>query len=168
MKTAIYPGSFDPLTYGHLDIIARAAKLADTLIVSVMRNIDKMSLFMPDERATMLRCAVDEQELGENIEIITSEGLVADLARGLDTYGKPVIIKGVRDAQDFYIEQQMAALNQAENMMLETLLLPANPQLAHLSSSAFKEFARYGGNLAHFAPDFVVTAVKKRITELVN
>jgi len=166
MQTAIYPGSFDPLTYGHLDIIARAAKLCGKLVVAVMHNAGKTPLFTPDERAAMLRRAVDEQNAGSNIEVIAHGGLVADLARGLDTYGKPVIIKGVRGAQDLYMEQQMAVLNRAANAELETVLLPADPKLAHLSSRAFKEFARYGGNVAHFAPDFVVEALIMQNAEL--
>ena len=169
MKIAIYPGSFDPCTYGHLDIIARAAKLTDTLVVAVMRNLVKTPMFSLDERVLMLRQCVDTLNLGKSIDVIMADGLVSDLAKSL-TENTPsggldrcVIIKGVRDAHDFHAEQQMAALNQVANPKLETMLLLTAPKYAHLSSRSFKEFAHYGGELAHFAPQCVVDAVKSKL-----
>jgi len=160
MKSAIYPGSFDPCTYGHLNIIQRAAQLTDKLVVAVMRNSDKAPLFSVEERVELLQHAIDDMNLSENIEVVSGDGLLAEFARGLDIC---VIIKGIRDAGDLQYEQQMALVNQAINPELTTVLLPADIKWVHFSSRLFKEVAHYGGNVAHFAPNYVVQAVEHKM-----
>ena len=138
MKIAIYPGSFDPITLGHLDIIRRAALCFDKVFVCVMDNCDKKShMFPAEKRLEMLRRSVEELP---NVEAELYRGLLADYAR---EKGGHVIVKGLRNATDFDLEYQMAAINRGIWAELETVFLPASVEYQHFSSTMVREMIRY-------------------------
>jgi pantetheine-phosphate adenylyltransferase len=150
----VCPGSFDPVTNGHLDIISRAAKLYDEVIVAVLRNTSKQSLFTDDERVEMLTEVTKELP---NVRIAKFSGLTVDFCRA---NGVSAIVKGLRAVSDFDYEMQMAQMNYNQ-AGVETLFMTTNPLYAFLSSSLVKEFARFGGDVTGLAPD----AVLRRLTE---
>jgi pantetheine-phosphate adenylyltransferase len=151
----VCPGSFDPVTNGHLDIISRAARLCDELVVAVVRNPNKTAMFSADERVDMLREATKELD---NVIVAKFEGLIVDFCRA---NGISAIVKGLRAVSDFDYELQMAQMNysQAE---VETLFMTTNPLYAFLSSSLVKEFARFGGDVSALVPPGVVTRLATR------
>ncbi|HVB44229.1 MAG TPA: pantetheine-phosphate adenylyltransferase [Streptosporangiaceae bacterium] len=154
MIRVVCPGSFDPVTNGHLDIINRSAKLHDEVIVAVLRNLSKSSLFTADERVEMLR----EVTKGfGNVRIAKFDGLIVDFCRANEV---SAIVKGLRAVSDFDYEMQMAQMNYNQ-AGVETLFMTTNPLYAFLSSSLVKEFARYGGDVAGLVPD----SVQRRLTE---
>lgn len=157
MTTAIYPGSFDPVTNGHLNIIQRAAKSFDRLVVCVMVNADKHPMFSPDERVDMLRRVTKDLD---NVEIDYSDALLADYAR---QKGSSLIIKGLRAVSDFEREFQMALINHKLNPGLDTMFLTAEHQFMYLSSSIVKEMAHYGANLDEFVPAEIIAEVRARM-----
>lgn len=149
MKTILYPGSFDPVTYGHLDIIMRCAAVFDRVIVAVMVNTAKQGLFAPEERADLIRAATAGFH---NVEVMCHSGLLVDLAR---REGATLVVKGVRGAADTDSEMAQARANQAMLPGLETLLMPASPAYEHVSSSIVREIARFGGDVTYFVPPLV-------------
>ena len=153
MKSAIYPGSFDPVTMGHLDVIERSSRLVDHLIIGVLNNNTKTPLFSVDERVKILKEAT--KHLG-NVEILSFTGLLVDFAKRLDVY---VIIRGLRAITDFEFELQMAQTNSIINTNVDTIFLTTNLKYAYLSSSNVKEVAMYGGDISEFVPGFVVDKV---------
>lgn len=158
MPTAACPGSFDPVTNGHVDIITRAAALFDDVTVAVLVNPAKTSLFNVDERIAMLeRCLA---HLG-NVTVASFDGLLVDFC---SQRGVPAIIKGVRAVTDFEYERQMAQMNRRLTGV-DTLLLPASPAYSFLASSLLKEIAAYGGDIAGLVPDDVLASVKVRLAE---
>lgn len=147
MKIAIYPGSFDPITLGHLDIIRRAALCFDKVFVCVMDNCDKKShMFPAEKRLEMLRRSVEELP---NVEAELYRGLLADYAR---EKGGHVIVKGLRNATDFDLEYQMAAINRGIWAELETVFLPASVEYQHFSSTMVREMIRYHQPLEKYVP----------------
>ncbi|HIR09802.1 MAG TPA: pantetheine-phosphate adenylyltransferase, partial [Candidatus Avoscillospira stercoripullorum] len=146
MSIAIYPGSFDPITNGHLNIIARAAKSFDQLIVCVMVNGDKHPMFSLEERVEMIRRVTQDME---NVEVDSSDALLADYARRRNAR---VIIKGLRAMSDFEREFQMAIINHKLNPGLDTMFLTAEHQFMYLSSSVVKEMGHYQVDLTDFLP----------------
>ena len=146
MKIAIYPGSFDPITLGHLDIVRRSAEIFDKLIICVMVNAEKNPMFSLDERLAMVQKATQKYE---NVEADTADMLLAEYARGK---GANVIIKGLRVISDYERECQMALMNKKINPELNTLFLPATEQYTYLSSSLVKEMAKYGADLSECVP----------------
>lgn len=156
MSNAIYPGSFDPVTLGHLDIIRRAAALFDTLYVCVMVNCEKQPLFTMDERVALIRASVAELD---NVQVESCSGLLADYAR---EKGARVLIKGVRNATDFDAESQMAAINSGLWPELETLLLPAGASYRHFSSTMVREMIRYGQPMERYVPSPVAEDIKRK------
>lgn len=156
MKTCIYPGSFDPITYGHIDIIERAAKIADKLIVAVLNNYDKSSLFTVDERLEMIREAVKGYE---NIEVESFEGLLVEYARSKDA---KIIIRGLRAVTDFEYELQMAQTNRELYHDIDTVFLLTNLKYSYLSSSVVKQVASYEGDISKFVPPFVAEKLKSK------
>ncbi len=161
MKTAIYPGSFDPVTLGHLNIIKRAAACFDRLIVCVMVNSKKQNtgMFTPEERLDLLRRVTEKIP---NVEIDCYAGLVAEYAK---TRRARVLIKGLRAVSDYEQEVQMAIINSKLNPSLDTMFLPSSPKYTYLSSSVVKEMARYGADLSSLVPREIIDDVTKRVRE---
>ncbi len=159
MSIAIYPGSFDPITNGHLNIIARAAKSFDKLIVCVMVNGDKHPMFTLEERVEMIRRVTKDME---NVEVDSSNALLADYARERNAR---VIIKGLRAMSDFEREFQMAIINHKLNPGLDTMFLTAEHQFMYLSSSVVKEMGHYQVDLSDFLPQEIIPDFLARIQE---
>ena len=157
MSIAIYPGSFDPVTKGHLNIIARAAKLFDRLIVRVMVNSDKNPLFSADERVDLIRRVTADLP---NVEVDFSDKLLAVYAK---ERGAQVIVKGLRAMSDFEKEFQMAMINRKLNPDLDTMFLTAEHQLTYLSSSIVKELGRYEADLSELLPEEIIPDFLNRI-----
>ena len=157
MKIAIYPGSFDPVTSGHLNIIRRAAKIFDRLIVCVMVNSGKTPMFSRDERVELIRRVTADVP---NVEVDSSEELLADYAR---KKGSCVIVKGLRAGSDFENEFQMAMINRKLNPGLDTMFLTAEHEYMYMSSSMVKELGRYNADLSEFLPEEIIPDFKNRI-----
>ena len=149
MRRAVCPGSFDPVTNGHVDVIARAAALYDELVVAVLVNPGKAGLFTVEERMELLRDAVAELP---NVTIDSFQGLLVDYCAAHDI---PVIVKGLRAVGDFEYELQMAQMNR-ELAGIETLFVPTAPQVGHLSSSLVKQIATFGGDVSSLVPKAVL------------
>ncbi len=156
-RTAMLPGSFDPPTNGHIDIIERSAALYEHLYVVVADNVQKTPLFTPDERMGMLRTILASHT---NIEVVSYQGLVVDFAR---SHGVGVMIRGVRALVDFGYEFELAMTNKQLNPDLEVLFMPTSPQFFQLRSSAIKEMAAYGADISPMVPPLVVEMMRKRI-----
>ena len=159
MKTAIYPGSFDPITLGHLNIIKRAARCFDKLIVCVMVNSQKNGLFTPEERVELIRKVVSQLP---NVEVDASSVLLAEYARQRRAR---VIVKGLRAVSDFESEVQMAVVNRKLNPNVDTMFLPSHEKYTYLSSTVVKEMVRYGVELSDFLPREIIQDVKKKTEE---
>ncbi len=158
MRTAIYPGSFDPITLGHLNLIKRASVCFDKLVVCVMSNREKsQGLFTPDERVELIRRVVGQLP---NVEVDCSFGLLAEYARERRACA---VVKGLRAVSDYEKEVQMALINRKLNPRLDTLFLPASAQYTYLSSSAIKELATYGADLTDFLPREIIKDVEEKI-----
>ncbi len=164
MKTAIYPGSFDPITLGHLNIIKRAAVCFDKLIVCVMVNSDKINtgLFTPEERAELIRKVVYKLP---NVEVDWSTTLLAEYAREKRAC---TLVKGLRAVSDYENEMQMALLNRKLNPRLDTMLMPSSTKYTYISSSVVKEMARYGADLSDFVPREIIDDVNERMRQRRN
>ena len=157
MKIAIYPGSFDPVTSGHLNIIQRSAKIFDKLIVCVMVNAGKNPMFTLEERVELIRRVTGDLP---NVEVDSSSDLLADYAR---RRGSCVIVKGLRAGSDFENEFQMALINHKINPELDTMFLTAESQYMYLSSSTVKELGTYGVDLSDFLPEEIIPDFQDRI-----
>ena len=160
MKIAIYPGSFDPITSGHLNIIRRAANIFDRLIVCVMVNSSKAPMFTQQERVDMIRSVVHDIP---NVEVDASGELLAEYAR---RKGSCVIVKGLRAGSDFENEFQMALINHKINPDLDTMFLTSEHQYMYLSSSTVKELGGYDVDLSDFLPEQIIPVFKKRIADI--
>ena len=159
MKTAIYPGSFDPVTLGHLNIIKRAAQCFDRVIVCVMVNSKKHGLFTPEERVELLeRCTARFP----NVEVDFSDELLAAYAK---RNRARVLVKGLRAVSDFEQEVQMAVINRKLNPRLETMFLASSDKYTYLSSTVVKEMARYGADLGEFVPREIVDDVDRKMRQ---
>jgi pantetheine-phosphate adenylyltransferase len=154
----VCPGSFDPVTNGHLDIIGRAGRLHDEVIVAVLRNLSKSSLFTVDERVEMLREVTKGQA---NVRVERFNGLIVDFCRANEV---SAIVKGLRAVSDFDYEMQMAQMNYNQ-AGVETLFMTTNPLYAFLSSSLVKEFARYGGDVTGLVPAPVLRMLTERLAD---
>ena len=159
MKIAIYPGSFDPITLGHLNIIKRAALCFDKLIVCVMVNSQKNGLFTPEERVELIRRVVSQLP---NVEVDASSILLAEYAKQRRAR---VIVKGLRAVSDFEAEVQMSVINRKLNPNVDTLFLPSHEKYTYLSSTVVKEMVRYGVELSDFLPREIIQDVKKKTEE---
>ncbi|MBN8552778.1 MAG: pantetheine-phosphate adenylyltransferase [Caulobacterales bacterium] len=160
MRIGLYPGTFDPVTNGHLDIIGRAVKLVDKLVVGVARNDDKGPLFTTDERVAMLQTAVQSMGNGTIIEIRPFESLLMHFA---EEVGAAVIIRGLRAVADFEYEFQMTAMNQKLNDEIETVFLMADPRHQAIASRLVKEIARLNGDIEGFVPPEIARAVRAKL-----
>lgn len=156
MKRAIYPGSFDPLTYGHLDIIKRASKLFDELVIGVLNNSAKSSLFSVEERVQIIEKMTADLD---NVRVLSFDGLLVDFAKEINA---PIVVRGLRAVTDFEYELQLAQVNHVEYSKLETVFLTSSLKYSYLSSTIVKEFAKYGGDLSKFAPPEVIELIKEK------
>lgn len=159
MSSAVYPGSFDPCTNGHLDIIDRSAQLFDKVIVAVLTNSSKTPVFTVSERIELLKTATADYS---NVEVCSFSGLLVDFLRKIDA---KVVIKGIRAVSDFEYEFQMALTNKALYPELETLFMHSSQEYMFLSSSVVREVAKYGGSLTGLVPEELIPIVEKRCFE---
>jgi pantetheine-phosphate adenylyltransferase len=158
MKVGLFPGSFDPVTNGHLDVISRASALFDKLIISVAVNGDKNTLFTMDEKKALLQdiCA----SVGcKNIEIVCFQGLLVD---AVHKFGASFVVRGLRAVSDFEYEFQMALMNRELDQACETIFLMPSPEYSFVSSSMIKEIARLGGDISPFVHTKVIDALTKK------
>jgi len=158
VRRVVCPGSFDPVTNGHLDIIARAAQLYDEVVVAVGANLSKSTLFTPTERVELIRDAV--KELG-NVRVENFDGLIVDFCRQNHI---SAIVKGLRAVSDFDYEMQMAQMNYSQ-AGVETLFMTTNPLYAFLSSSLVKEFCKFGGDVSGLVPANVLSHLTTRLSQ---
>ncbi len=157
MSIAIYPGSFDPVTLGHLDIIERSSKIFDHVIIGVLNNTSKTPLFSLEERVNMLKKSVYGLD---NVSVESFNGLLVDFARQKNTN---VIIRGLRALTDFDLEMQMAQSNRMVAPEVDTVFLSTSVQYSYLSSSVVKEYARYGVDLREFVPECVIAELMDKM-----
>ena len=157
MLRAIYPGSFDPVTFGHLDIIKRSSRLVDELIVGVLNNKAKSPLFSVEERVRMLEEVTSDIP---NIRIIPFGGLLVDFARRVDA---GMVIRGLRAITDFEYELQMAQTNHKMAPEIETAFLTTNLEYSYLSSTTVKEVAAFGGDISQFVPKLIADRITEKI-----
>lgn len=160
MSIAIYPGSFDPVTLGHLNIIKRASQCFEKVIVCVMVNSSKQGMFTPEERVDFLRRST---ERFGNVEVDFSDELLAAYAKRRKAH---VVVKGLRAVSDFEQEVQMAVINRKLNPRLETMFLASSDKYTYLSSTIVKEMARYGADLTDFVPREIVDDVNTRMKQI--
>lgn len=156
MRIAVYPGSFDPITNGHLDIIERASRVYDKLVVGVLNNASKTPLFSAEDRVEMIRKVTSGMD---NVEVDTFTGLLVDFAK---SKGATVIVKGLRTVADFEYEFQMALLNKALNPEYETMFMMTNSQYSYISSSMVKELAGFHGDLTGLVPCEIIETIKEK------
>ena len=161
MRKCIYPGSFDPITLGHLDIIERASKLSDSLIVAVLNNSQKKSLFTTDERIDMIKHSV--KGISDNIEVLAFDGLLVDFAKEQNAN---MIVRGLRAVTDYEYEIQLAQTNRALYDQVDTIFLTTNVKYSYLSSSIVKEIASYNGDISKFVTKYVENRIKNKFTEI--
>lgn len=159
MKKAIYPGSFDPVTLGHIDIIERASQLFDYLIIGVLNNSAKTPLFSAEERVNMLKEVTKDIS---NVEVCSFDGLMVEFAR---ERGVHAVVRGLRAITDFEYELQIAQLNRVMASEIDTVFLTTNLKYAYLSSSSVKEVAAFGGDISPFVTPYVKEEVYKRFEE---
>lgn len=162
MRIFVYPGSFDPVTNGHIDIIDRAAKICDKLIVAVLKNRSKTPVFTMEERVSFLEEVLKGRP---NIEICTFSGLLVDFMREKKA---TTVIKGLRAVSDFEYEFQMALLNKNLDSDIETLFMMTNIKYSYLSSSAVRELAAYGGNIRDLVPEVIADRIYGKLTKKGN
>jgi pantetheine-phosphate adenylyltransferase len=160
MRRAVCPGSFDPVTLGHLDIVTRAAGLFDEVVVAVLVNDNKHGLFSVDERVELIGAALEDLDLG-NVTVTSFRGLLVDFCRDQDI---SAIVKGIRAVSDFDFELQMAQMNKSLTG-IDTVFMPTSPKWSYLASSLVKEVARFGGDVSDFVPSAVLDKLRERLSE---
>ena len=160
MKRAVYTGSFDPVTNGHMDIIRRASEIFDVLIVSILNNKEKTPLFSVEERVKILEEATKDLP---NVQIDSFSGLLVDYAQEKDLH---VIVRGLRAITDFEYELQMAQTNRIMSPDLDTLFLTTSLEYAYVSSTIMKEVARFGGDLSNFAPPEIIKTLRMKLQQV--
>lgn len=156
MRIAVYPGSFDPTTNGHINIVVRAAKLFDKLIVGVLDNPSKTPMFTVEERVSQLKAVLKDLD---NVEIRSFSGLLVDFAKSVNAN---IVIRGLRGVTDFSYEFQMALTNQSLDSNIETLFISADTQYLFFSSSQVKEIASFGGNIDNMVPPLIRVALEEK------
>lgn len=153
MRKAIYPGSFDPVTNGHLDIIERSSKMVDELVVGVLNNSAKNSLFSVEERVSMLKEMTKDLP---NVTVDSFDGLLVDYMEQIDA---TIIVRGLRAVTDFEYELQIAQTNHKVSPKVDTIFLTSSLEYAYLSSTIVKEFAAYGGDISNFVPEQLIEKI---------
>jgi len=161
MRTGVYPGTFDPITLGHMDIIRRGAKLVDRLVIGVTTNPSKSPMFTVEERMAMVRREI--APLGNDIRVVSFDSLLMDFA---EREGASLIVRGLRAVADFEYEYQMAGMNQQLNDRIETVFLMADVALQPIASRLVKEIAIYGGDIRKFVTPAVAEDVGGRVAVL--
>ena len=159
MLRAVYPGSFDPVTYGHLDIIRRSARIADELVVGVLNNNAKMPLFSVEERVKMLKEVTDEFS---NVKVVPFEGLLIDFAKQVEA---DFVVRGLRAITDFEYELQMSQTNHKLEPEVETMFLTTSIEYSYLSSTTVKEVVAFGGDISQFVPEAVAAALEQKMNK---
>lgn len=154
MNKILYPGSFDPITLGHLDIIKRASRIADKLVVAIVININKKSAFSVEQRMDFIKRSIGDLK---NVEITTCNGLLVDYAKSI---GATTIVRGLRAVTDFEYELQMAQTNSKLYPKIETIFMATRLEYSYLSSSIVKEVAMFGGDIKGFLPEYIVEDVE--------
>ena len=156
MKRAIYPGSFDPITFGHLDMIERSAKIVDELVIGVLNNSAKNSLFSVEERVSMIKEMTKDWK---NVTVASFDGLLVDFMKQIQA---TIIIRGLRAVTDFEYELQIAQANHVQNSEIETIFLTTDLKYSYLSSTIVKEFASYGGDISKFVPERFIDSIYEK------
>lgn len=156
MRIGIYPGSFDPVTFGHIDVITRSAKLVDKLVIGVLNNSAKKPLFTAEERVNMIKEVIKGIP---NVEVEAFDGLLINFA---DLKNAQIIVRGLRAVTDFEYELQLAQLNKKLNKRVDTVFLTTSVDYAYLSSSIVREIANYGGDISKFVPENVMNLVYEK------
>ncbi len=162
MKRAIYPGTFDPITNGHLDVLERASRLFDKIIVTVGRNTSKSPLFSTEERISLIEEVIKGLNSEAKISVKSFDGLIVDFAR---TNSAIAIIRGLRAISDFEYEFQMALVNRRLSQEISTVFLMPHEKYTYLNSSIVKEVASFGGDVSNFVPPFVEAAIKTKMAQ---
>ena len=157
MSVAVYPGSFDPITNGHIEIIKRGTKIFEKIIVGVLINVDKKHLLEIDDRVEFIKRVTKDIE---NVEVVCFNGLLVEL---LKKYNANVILKGLRNSTDFEYELQMAYINKELDSNVETICMMSSPDNVHISSSCVKQIAKFGGNIEGLVPKEIVSDILARI-----
>ncbi|MGJ3263664.1 MAG: pantetheine-phosphate adenylyltransferase [Salinarimonas sp.] len=160
LRTALYTGSFDPVTNGHADVIVQGAALADRIVIAIGVHAGKTPLFSPQEKGELLRATCAGLSLPAEVEIVTFDGLAVDAARRA---GATIILRGLRDATDFDYEMQMAGMNGAMAPEIRTVFLPASGPTRHISGTLVRQIAKMGGDVAPFVPAPVAAALKAKL-----
>lgn len=156
MKRAIYPGSFDPMTFGHIDIIERSSKIFDEVVIGILNNSAKHPLFSLEERIEMAEGLVKKYD---NVRVDSFDGLLVDYAKSIDAN---IVIRGLRAITDFDYEIQIAQTNKVEYPDLETVFLTTSLNYSYLSSTIVREFASYGGDISRFVPAEIIPRIKEK------
>ena len=161
MRTGLYPGSFDPVTFGHVDIVRRARHLVDKLVIAIGTHHDKHPLFTAEERVKLASAVLKPvaKKIGLKLEVTTYDKLTVAAARDA---GATVVIRGLRDAGDFDYEMQMAGMNTALAPEIETVFLASSPETRHIAASLVRQIAAMGGDVSTFVPPIVATALKRK------
>ena len=163
MRVGLYPGSFDPVTFGHVDIVRRAAQLVDRLVIAVGTHHDKHPLFSAEERVKLANEVLQPiaKDAGLSLDVTTYDSLTVDAAKAASA---TVVIRGLRDAGDFDYEMQMAGMNAALAPEIETVFLASSPGTRHIAASLVRQIAAMGGDISTFVPPFVAAALKQKFT----
>lgn len=162
---AVYSGTFDPITNGHLDIIERASHMFDEVVVLIMNNPRKQCLFSLEERKAMIEMSLSTLSTKDKLSVIIGEGLTVDMAKKL---GAVAIVRGIRAVSDYEYELQQASANMMLNDKIETMLMIARPEYSFLASSVVKEIALYGGSIDGMVPDIIIDEVTLKMKERLN
>ncbi len=163
MRTGVYPGTFDPITLGHMDIIRRAAHLVDRLVIGVTTNPSKSPMFTIEERLAMVEREMASVRDGAELSVVAFDSLLMDFA---EAQGASMIVRGLRAVADFEYEYQMAGMNQQLNADIETVFLMADVSLQPIASKLVKEIAIYGGDIANFVTPAVADDVRRRVERI--